>query len=78
VDAGIGASRAMHGDRRPFQPRERLFEQPLDGLALGLTLPPDERRSVVGDRQLEGAGGQVRDPGFTTGSPAAQSGQESG
>jgi hypothetical protein len=78
MDAGIGAPPPLHADRRAFERRKRVFEQALDGHALGLALPPDEPRAVVGERQLQGAGGQARDPGLTTGCPAAHSGQDSG
>ena len=74
----------------PFEARERVLEQRLDRVALGLPLPADQARAVVADGQLEGAhrrdGGltptaawsQAREPGFTIGLPAAHSGHASG
>ena len=53
VDAGIGASCAVHGDRRAFEPGERVLEQALHGVAFGLPLPADETRAVVGEREFE-------------------------
>ena len=55
----------------------RVFEQSLDRFAFCLALPADEARAVVGNRQLERSHTD-RDPGFTAGVPAAQSGQLSG
>jgi hypothetical protein len=52
MNAGIGASGAMHGDGAAFEARERLFKQPLDRFAVGLPLPSDEPRAVVGNREL--------------------------
>ena len=80
VDAGVGAPGAVHGDRRAFEARERILEQALDGVAFGLPLPADEARAVVGERELESAhiATTPQNPGFTTGCPAAQSGQASG
>jgi hypothetical protein len=42
----------MHGDGAAFEARERLFKQPLDRFAVGLPLPSDEPRAVVGNREL--------------------------
>jgi hypothetical protein len=53
VYAGIGAAGAVHGDRGTFESRERLLQEPLNGIAFGLALPADEPRAVVGDGQLE-------------------------
>ena len=90
VHAGIGPPGAVHGDRRALEPRERVLEQPLDRLALGLPLPADEPRAVVREGQLQRAhrGGpkcdppvrlaSAREPGLTTGDPAAHSGHASG
>ena len=55
VDAGIGATSAVHGYPAAFKSSERVLEHTLDRLALGLPLPSDEPRSVVGKRQLEGS-----------------------
>jgi hypothetical protein len=48
VDARIRAAGAMRDDRRAGQRQHR----PLDGRAVGLSLPADERRAVIFDRQL--------------------------
>ena len=55
VNAGIGAAGAMNRDRRPLESRERVFEQPLDRFAFGLTLPADEPRAVVREGEFQGA-----------------------
>ena len=47
MDAGIGPPRAVHRHRRPFEPRQRVFEQALDRDAVRLPLPADEPRPVV-------------------------------
>ena len=53
VDAGIGASCAVHRDRRTFEAGERVLEQTLHGVAFGLPLPADETRAVVREREFE-------------------------
>ena len=81
MDAGVGAAGAGDRDRTAFERRKRLFEQRLHRGARRLTLPSDEPGAVVGDRQLQVNQRQAttgRDPGFTTGSPCAHSGQASG
>ncbi len=57
VYAGIRPAGAMHRHRRTIEPRERLLEQSLDRFAVGLPLPPDEARAVVGDSKLQNARG---------------------
>ena len=87
VDAGIGPSGAVQRHRRAVNRRERLFDQPLDRHALALPLPADEVAAVVLHDQLDGPHGRAerfanrpyaRLPGFTTGTPLAQSGHDSG
>ena len=55
VNAGVGASGAMNRDRRPFELRQRLLEQPLYRFAFGLPLPADESRAVVREGEFQGA-----------------------
>jgi hypothetical protein len=55
MHAGIGASGAVNSDRSALEPCERVFEQALDRLTGGLTLPSDESRSIVGQRDLQRA-----------------------
>ena len=71
VHAGVGASRAVHGDRRALEARQRVFEQTLDRFALGLSLPADESRAVVASVslsvQLSRRVRTPRGPGSSTG-----------
>src|SRR5258706_1153548 len=55
VHAGVGATGAMHRDRRPFKPCERVLEKALDRLACGLALPADEPCAVVREREFQRA-----------------------
>jgi hypothetical protein len=47
VNPGVGAARAAHAHLLARKSRDRLDEFALDGGALGLHLPTDERRSIV-------------------------------
>ena len=78
VDAGIRPSRAVHGDRCPVEASQRLLEQPLHGRPFSLSLPADQTRTVVGDRELQRARAHTREPGLTTGWPARHKGHEAG
>ena len=87
VDSRIGPAGPVHGERPAFERSQRLFEQPLDRDAFGLTLPANVVRPVVLDGQLQRALGhgiigagryEALEPGLTTGIPLAQSGQASG
>ena len=71
VDPGVRAPRARHRDGLAVELRAGVFEQPLDGHALGLTLPADEAGAVVGDGELEVDIGQA--PGFGLWAPGARS-----
>ena len=78
VDAGIRSSRAVHGDRCTVEASQRLLEQPLHGYPFRLSLPADQARAVVGDRELQCPRVHTREPGLTTGCPARHRGHEAG
>ena len=53
VHTSVGASRTVHRHPRALETRERVLEQPLYGVALGLPLPTNETRPVVSESELE-------------------------
>ena len=53
VNAGIRAPGSMNSDRRAFELRQRLFEQPLYRIPFSLPLPADESRAVVREGYFE-------------------------
>ncbi len=63
VNPGVGAPRAVNGDRLATLLRESVLEDALDGAAVGEDLEPCEVGAVVSDRQsaagrgFEGGGG---------------------
>ena len=57
MDAGIGATGAVHGHGPPFDLRQRVLKLALDGAAFGLALPSDVVGAVVGEGELEGPHG---------------------
>src|SRR5262245_53530332 len=53
MDTGIGPARTVHRHGCAFEARERVLEQPLHRVALGLPLPAGETRAVLCERDLE-------------------------
>jgi len=49
MDAGIGPSGAVHPDARPADFLKRVFQFVLNRVAMSLTLPTGERRTVIGN-----------------------------
>src|ERR1700745_2753699 len=79
MDTGVSAAGADDRYRPAVELAQRILEETLDRCARRLSLPADEPRSVIRERDLEaGHASTARDPGFTTGSPCAQSGHLSG
>lgn len=78
MHAGVRSSGAMNGHRPTFEARQRLFEQPLHRCSFGLSLPADQARAVVSDRELQCPRVHTREPGLTTGCPARHRGHEAG
>ncbi len=78
VDSGVRAPGAVNRHRGSFDWRERVLEKRLDRNTGRLALPPHVIRTVVLERELEVAHQVAREPGFTTGTPVAQSGHDCG
>ena len=55
MHTSVSAPRAVNGDARTLEARERLFEQTLHRVALGLPLPADEPSAVVRKCEFERA-----------------------
>jgi hypothetical protein len=63
MHAGVGAARAMNdGARAAIDRGHGLFEALLDGNAIRLPLPADEKRAVIFDRQASGFNALSRSP----------------
>ena len=52
MDPGVGAAGAVGGDRRAAQGEHRGLERALDRGPVGLSLPADEGRAVIFERQF--------------------------
>ena len=53
MDAGVSASSAVNSDARPADFLKRVFERVLNCVAMRLTLPACERRTVISNGQLK-------------------------
>src|SRR5262245_14274241 len=58
VDACVRPARARDGDVSVVESSKRILDETLDGHARFLALPPDQSRTVISERDLEGRHGR--------------------